>query len=67
MNLKSYVKKVFNEQGMKISDDGTEAIIQCIENYVTDITNETINLHMHKTLMGDDVAFVLRMKEFRGL
>ncbi len=58
--LEQYISNIAKENDMDITPEAINVIKKDIESYVTDLTKTTLDLGMHKTLMPQDVEFVLK-------
>ena len=60
--LEQYISNIAKENDMDITPEAINMIQKEIESYVTKITQTTLALGFHKTLMPQDVEFALKFK-----
>lgn len=62
MKLENAIKPYFTTDEMNITDEALELIATEIKEYIKDITQTTLQLGLHKTLMKQDVEMALRLR-----
>ena len=61
MNLEQYINSFAKAEGMNITPEATQKMTSAITDYITKITQKTISLGMHKTLMADDLDIAMTL------
>lgn len=61
--IRSYVKNIYEKQGMDISEEGLDSVTEAVTNYIKILSKITIKYKNHITLMEDDVKIALFLIE----
>lgn len=61
--IRSYVKNIYEKQGMDISEEGLDSVTEAVTNYIKMLSKITIKYKNHITLMEDDVKIALFLIE----